>query len=166
MLSQNRYIFTLHFVEGYAAAVTILSEVGPALEAFPRCAALTSWSGLCPGNNQSAGKRKSGRSPVRGHRLKTIMVEVAWSAVRKSGSYYKDKFQRLRARRGARRAIVAIVHRLLKAAYYIIKKGQRFRDLGEDYLTQKHRSRKLYDLKKHAKLTGYKLTPGGCLNHP
>jgi len=141
------------------AAATILSEVGATLEEFPCCAALASWSGLCPGNNQSAGKRKSGRSPVHGHRLKTIMVEVAWSAVRKPGSYYKDKFQRLRARRGAKRAIVAIAHRLLKAVYYIIKEGRHFRDLGAEYLTHKHQTGKLGSLKKQAKLLGYELTP-------
>jgi transposase len=141
------------------AAFTILSEVGPTLEAFPSSAALASWCGLCPGNNQSAGKRRSGRNSVRGHRLKTILVEVSWSAVRKSGSYFKDKFQRLRSRRGPKRAIVAIAHRLLKAVYHIIKYGQRFRDLGEDYLAQKHHERRVYALKKQANLLGYELTP-------
>ena len=87
------------------------------------------------------------------------MVEVAWSAVRKPGSYYKDKFQRLRARRGAKRAIVAIAHRLLKAVYYIIKEGRHFRDLGAEYLTHKHQTGKLGSLKKQAKLLGYELTP-------
>jgi transposase len=76
---------------------------------------LASWAGLCPGNNQSAGKRKSGRSPVHKHHLKTILVEVAWSAVRKPGSYYKEKFHRLRSRRGPQKAIIAMAHRILKA---------------------------------------------------
>ena len=59
----------------------ILAEIGPTLDSFPTDTALVSWSGLCPGNNESAGKRKSGKSPVRMHRLKTIMLEVAWAAV-------------------------------------------------------------------------------------
>jgi transposase len=87
------------------------------------------------------------------------MVEVAWSAIRKPDSSYKDKFQRLRARRGAKRAIVAIAHRLLKAVYYIIKEGRHFRDLGKDYLTRKHQTGKLGSLKKQAQLLGYELTP-------
>lgn len=158
---QNPTIARLKEVPGISdvAAAIILSEIGPTLEEFPNSAALASWSGLCPGNNQSAGKRRSGRSAVRNHHLKTVMVEVAWSAIRKSGSYYKDKFHRLRFRRGAKRAIVAIAHRILKAIYQIIKHGERFRDLGEDFLTQKNQSRKLSSLKKQAQLLGYELTP-------
>jgi transposase len=141
------------------AAATILSEIGPTLEEFSSAAALANWAGLCPGNNQSAGKRKNGRSPVRNHRVKTIMVEVAWSAVRKPGSYFKDKFHRLRSRRGAKRAIVAIAHRILKGIYHIIKGGEKFRDLGEDYLSHKNEKRKLSYLQKQAKLLGYELIP-------
>lgn len=68
------------------SAKLFLSEIGPTLDQFSTSAALASWCGLCPGNNQSAGKRRSGRSPVHRHRLKEIMIEVAWAAVRKKGS--------------------------------------------------------------------------------
>jgi transposase len=79
--------------------------------------------------------------------------------VRKPGSYFKDKFHRLRSRRGAKRAIVAIAHRILKAIYHIIKGGEKFRDLGEDYLSRKNEKRKLSYLQKQAKLLGYELIP-------
>jgi len=141
------------------ASAGIMAEVGPSLADFKSSDALSSWSGLCPGNNQSAGKRKSGRSPVRSHPLKTLMVQVAWAAVKKKGSYYKDKFHRLRYRLGPKKAIVAIAHRLLKAVYHIIKDGAAFRDLGEDYLQRRHHAGRLNYLKKQAQLLGYQLIP-------
>lgn len=114
------------------ASRDILAELGPTLDAFPTDSALASWSGLCPGNNESAGKRRSGRSPVFKHHLKTVMVEVAWAAVRTNGSYYKDKYHRLKYRIGAKKALVAVAHRILKAIYRIIKEGAHFRDLGKN----------------------------------
>jgi len=118
------------------SACGILSEAGSTMDPFRTSAALCSWAGVCPGNNESAGKRHSGKSPVRKHHLKTIMVEVAWAAVKVKGSYYREKYYRLKARRGARRAIVGIAHRLLKAVYHIIKDGVPFKDLGEDFLNR------------------------------
>ena len=135
----------------------ILAEVGPTLDTFPTDTALVSWSGLCPGNNESAGKRKSGRSHVRKHHLKTIMIEVAWAAVKKKGSYFKDKYYRLKARRGAKKAIVAIAHRILLGIYHVIKDGVEFRDLGEDYLKHRNKSQKVSNLRRQALSLGYDL---------
>jgi len=137
----------------------ILAEIGPTLDSFPTDTALVSWSGLCPGNNESAGKRKSGKSPVRKHHLKTIMLEVAWAAVKKKGSYFKDKYYRLKARRGAKKAIVAIAHRILLGIYHVIKDGATFRDLGEEYLSRRNKSRKLSQLHRQALALGFKLVP-------
>jgi len=137
----------------------ILAEIGPTLDSFPTDTALVSWSGLCPGNNESAGKRKSGKSPVRKHHLKTIMLEVAWAAVKKKGSYFKDKYYRLKARRGAKKAIVAIAHRILLGIYHVIKDGVVFRDLGEDYLPRRNKSQKFFHLRKQALALGFDLVP-------
>jgi len=115
------------------SAQSIVSEIGVILDDFICMAALASWAGLCPGNNESAGKRKSGRSSVRSHPFKTILIEVAWAAIKKKGSYYRAKYFKLKARRGAKKAIVAIAHRISKAIYNIIKHGATFKDLGEDY---------------------------------
>jgi len=141
------------------SACDILAELGPDLSGFRTGAALASWSGLCPGNNESAGKRKSGRSPVRKHHLKTIMIEVAWAAIKKKGSYFKDKYYRLKARRGAKKAIVAIAHRIMLGIYHVIKDGVEFRDLGEDYLTQRNKAQKISYLRRQAQLMGYNLVP-------
>ena len=141
------------------AAADILAELGPTLESFPTDSALASWSGLCPGNNESAGKRKSGHSPVYKHHLKTIMLEVAWAAIKKKGSYFKEKYYRLKARRGARKAIMAIAHRILLGIYHVIKDGVEFRDLGEEYLKGKNRSQKFVLLRKQALALGYELVP-------
>jgi transposase len=141
------------------SACGILAEIGPTLDSFPTDTALVSWSGLCPGNNESAGKRKSGRSSVQKHHLKTIMIEVAWAAIKKKGSYFKDKYYRLKARRGAKKAIVAIAHRILLGIYHVIKDGAEFRDLGEDYLTLRNKSQKVLHLRKQALALGFNLVP-------
>lgn len=140
-------------------AQSIIGHIGDTLTAFRSEKALTSWGGLCPGNNESAGKRKSGRSPVRKHPFKELMIEIAWAAVRTKGSYYKDKYHRLKSRRGAKRAVVAIAHRITKAVYHIIKHGKSFVDLGEAYLMSKSKEKRIKALKLRAKYLGFSLVP-------
>jgi transposase len=144
------------------AAQSILGEIGVTLDAFICMAALASWAGLCPGNNESAGKRKSGRNSVHSHPFKTILIEVAWAAIKKKGSYYRAKYYLLKARRGAKKAIVAIAHRISKAIFNIIKFGGTFSDLGEEYLTEKDTEKSISRLKKKAKQLGYDVIP--CAN--
>ncbi len=115
-------------------AQNILAELGPSLESFPNEKALAKWAGLCPGNNESAGKRYSGKNPVRKHPLKTILVEAAWGAIRVKDTFYAAKFKALSMRRGPKKAIVAIAHKILKAAFFIIKYKQRYRELGANYV--------------------------------
>ena len=93
------------------------------------------------------------------HHLKTIMIEVAWAAVKTKGSYYREKYYRLKARRGARRAIVAIAHRLLKAVYHIIRDGVSFKDLGEGFLDQDNQQARLKRISQQAQKLGYQLVP-------
>lgn len=142
-------------VSGHA----LLSEVGDTLDKFETAASLAAWAGLCPGNNESAGKRHSGRSPVRGSIVKTIMIEIAWGAIRKKGSYYREKYYSLRARKGARKAIVAIAHRILKAVFYVLKFNKPYHELGETYLIQLNNKTRLHNLHKQAAKLGYTLVP-------
>ncbi len=144
------------------SAQSIVSEIGVTLDEFICMAALASWAGLCPGNNESAGKRKNGRSSVRSHPFKTILIEVAWAAVKKKGSYYRAKYFKLKSRRGAKKAIVAIAHRISKAIFNIIKHGDTFTDLGENYLTAQTRQRAINNIMKRAEQLGFELVP--CMN--
>jgi len=141
------------------SAHSILSEIGDTLEQFESSAALASWCGLCPGNNESAGKRHSGRSPVSSNHLKTIMTEVAWGAVKKKGSYYREKYYSLRARKGSKKAIIAIAHRIIKAVFHILKYVMPYRELGENYLINLNNEARLKSLHKHAAKLGYALVP-------
>jgi len=142
---------------GFIAAVGIIARLSPSLDAFPNSASLCSWAGVCPGNNESAGKHYSGRSPVYKHPLKTLLVEVAWAAIKQKGSYYRDKYYRLKARRGAKRAIIAIAHKILKAVYHIMKDGVGFQELGKDYLGQRNEKAQIVRLKKMAEKYGMTL---------
>ncbi len=139
------------------SAQYVLGELGPTLEEFPEASSLASWAGLCPGNNESAGKRRSGKSPVRKHVFKTIMVEIAWAAVKTKGTYYRDKYYRLRARLGPRKAIVAIAHKVLKAIYAIIKNGEHYKELGEEYLSKRNARNKMTILRRKARELGFDL---------
>ena len=137
----------------------VLGELGPPHEEFATVGSLASWAGLCPGNNESAGKRRSGRSPVRKHVFKAIMVEIAWAAVKTKGTYYRDKYYRLRARLGPRKAIVAIAHRILKAIYAIIRNGEKYKELGEDYLSKRSVKNTVTILRRKARELGFDLVP-------
>lgn len=161
MSKHDDIISRLDMVPGIneVSAQYVLAELGPTLKEFTSAGSLASWSGLCPGNNESAGKRRSGKSPVRKHVFKSIMVEIGWAAVKTKGTYYRDKYYRLRARLGPRKAIVAIAHRILKAIYAIIKHGEEYKELGEDYLSRKSMANKITILKRKAKEMGYELVP-------
>jgi transposase len=143
------------------SAQNIMAEVGHSLKEFNNVSALASWSGLSSGNNESGGKRRSGKSPVRSHVFKTVMVEVAWSAVRTKGTYYRDKYYRLKSRLGPKKAIVAVAHRILKAVYAIIKYGEEYKELGEDYLSRRNEKSRIATLKRTAKELGFELVPIG-----
>jgi transposase len=100
---------------------------------FPTAGHLLSWAGLCPGQNESAGKRRSARMRKGAPWLKTSMVQCAWAAVRKKASYPQAQFQRLRQRRDPKKAICAVAASLLTAAYHMLRDGTVYQDLGADH---------------------------------
>jgi len=122
-------------------ARVILSEVGTDMSRFPTAGNLISWAGLCPGNDESAGKRRSTRLRKSGQWLKATLVQSAWSGARKKGSYLKALFHRIRARRGAKKAAVAVAASMLTAAYHMLKTGVVYRDLTDAYFEARDRTK-------------------------
>lgn len=141
------------------AAEGIVAEVGADLRAFPSAGHLASWVGICPGNHESAGKRHSGRTTKGNAWLRVLLVQCAWAAGRSKGTYLQSMFRRLAARRGTKRALVAVGHRLLEIVYAVLKKGQSYRELGADYLDRaQDRERLKTRLVKRLEKLGVKVT--------
>jgi len=109
---------------------------------FPSAAHLCSWVGLCPGNNESAGKRKSGKITPGNKTVKATLVQCAHAVKKNKKSFFHAQYQRLVVRRGKKRATVAVAHSMLIAIYHVLK-GAEFKDLGADYYTQFNREKKI-----------------------
>jgi transposase len=118
---------------GELAARVILAEFSTDMSRFPTAGHLISWSGLCPKNDESAGKRRSTRMRKGAPWLKSLLFQCAWAATRKAGSYLQAQFHRLRARRGAKKAIGAVAASMLTAIYHMLKTGTFYQDLGADH---------------------------------
>ena len=121
-------------------AAAIIAEIGIDMGVFATAQRLAAWAGVAPGNHESAGKPKGAATRKGNVFLKSALFAAASAAVQTKGSYYRDKYNRLRARRGPVRALMAIAHKLLIAAFHMLTTGEAFRDLGEGYLDQSHAS--------------------------
>lgn len=114
-------------------AHVLIAEIGADMSRFPTAGHLVSWAGLCPRNDESAGKRRSTRVRKSGTWLKTTLVTAAWAAVRKKDSYLRSQFLRLKSRRGPKKAILAVAASMLTAAYYMLRDAVDYQDLGPGY---------------------------------
>ena len=128
---------------GKRSAEVILAEIGLDMSRFPTAGHLAAWAGLAPGNNESAGKRKSGKTRKGNTTLKTTMIQCAQTAKKSKGSYFKAQFDRLVVKRGKNRAKVAVAHSMLIAIYHMLKFDVPFRDLGEDYYNHFNTEKKI-----------------------
>ncbi len=134
-----RLLSTMPGVSEVTAHV-IVAEIGVDMTRFPSDAHLRSWAGFCPRNDESAGKRRSTRVRKGAPWLKTTLVSAAWAAVRTKDSYLQAQFHRLRARRGAKKAILAVASSMLTAAYHMLKNSVEYKDLGAGHFTRRDRS--------------------------
>ena len=123
----------------WAVAAAIIAELGIDMSVFQNVLQAASWAGVSPGNHESAGKRKSSRISKGNVYLKTALVEAATAATKAKGTYLRDKFYRLKARRGYKRAIVAVAHKILVATYHMLSQQVCYSELGDLYLDKLNR---------------------------
>ena len=135
-----RLLTTMPGVSDRVAQV-VVAEIGVDMARFPSPGHLISWAGLCPRNDESAGRRRSTRVRKSGTWLKTTLVTAAWAAVRVKSSYLHAQFLRLKARRGAKKAILAVAASMLTAIYFMLQDGVPYRDLGPQHFDQRQRTR-------------------------
>ena len=126
---------------GDIVAQVIVAEIGVDMSRFPTAGNLVSWAGLCPRNDESAGKRRSTRVRKSGNWLKTTLVTAAWAAIRKKDSYLQAQFLRIKSRRGSKKAILAVAASMLTACYYMLRDRLPYRDLGSAHFDRRDRSK-------------------------
>jgi transposase len=146
------------------SARTIVAEIGTDMSRFATDGDLVSWAGLCPRNDESAGKRRSNRMRKGAPWLKTTLIQCAWAAARTKGSYLQAQFHRLRARRGAKKAIGAVAASILTAAYHMLTDGTLYQDLGADHFDRRAKAAQTKRLVNRLQSLGYhvQITPAAA----
>jgi transposase len=139
------------------AACALIGEIGADMSRFPSSRHLASWAGLCPGNRQSAGHNRSGRSHRGNPWIKALAVQIAWAASRSKNTYCAALYRRLAPHRGKKRALIAVANSLLQAVWFILTRRQSYRDLGGDYFEQLHRERTTQSLVRRLERIGYRV---------
>ena len=161
-------IIGLHFKEEYDllktipavkdSASVIIAEIGTNMNLFVTDMHISSWSGMSPGNNESAGKKKPGTTTHGNTSLKSILAEFAWVATRMKGTYLFAKYRSLVGRRGKKKALVAVGHKILISCYHILKYKIPYKELGANYLDTRKKDRIAKNYIKRLTSLGYTVT--------
>ncbi|MGH9914833.1 MAG: IS110 family transposase [Pyrinomonadaceae bacterium] len=159
MLQYDKQLERLDTISGIGrrSAENLLAEIGPEMDAFPTDDDLVSWAGLCPGKNESAGKKRSSKTPDGNQWLKRVLVEAAWAATKEKDSYLAALYWRLASRRGKKRAIVAVARTILQAAWHILKKDVDYQERGGDYFEHLNEDKSTKYFVKRLEKFGYEV---------
>jgi len=142
---------------GELSATVIVSEIGTDMTRFETAGHLISWAGLCPKNDQSAGKRRSTRMNKGAPWLKSTLIQCAWAASRKNNSYLQAQYLRIRSRRGAKKAVCAVAASILTAIYHMLKNGALYQDLGASYFDNRAKDKQALRLVSRLKSLGFEV---------
>lgn len=156
----QKQIELLQTIPGIAenASASVLAEIGPDMSPFDDDGRLASWSGICPGNNESAGKKFSTHTRKGNPHLLATLVESAWASTHTKNSHFRARYYRIKARRGSQRAIVAVAHTLLRTVFVVLKTGQPYQEPLRRPLTETQRTRKANRLTRELRNLGFEVT--------
>jgi transposase len=143
---------------GETVAQIIAAEIGVEMSQFPSDTNLSSWAGMCPGNNESAGKRKSGKTSKGSRYLRAALVEAAWAASRTKNTYLSAQYRRFVKRMGKKKALVAVGHSILVIAYHVLNNKHTYQELGGDYFDKRYAEKRRTRLIKQLQSLGLKVT--------
>lgn len=139
-------------------AITIVAETSGDMAPFATAGHLCSWAAMCPGQNESAGKRRSGKTRAGNRYLRGALIEAGWACTRAKGTALQARYLRVKRHRGHKKAVVAVGHQLLEIAYYIMRDGVDYRELGADYFARRDKARATQRHLKQLQALGYRVT--------
>jgi transposase len=141
-----------------ATAVSILAETGGDMSRFPTAGHLCSWAGMCPGHDESAGKRRSGKTRRANRYLRAALIQSGLAASHAKRTALQARYYRVKRHRGHKKAVVAVGHQILEIAYYVMRDGLPYAELGPDYFDRRHADRTVHRHVRQLEALGYHVT--------